>query len=402
VTPGGNEAELLGHTFPVLDTLRAVGALAVLTTHTAFWAGTYTSHGIWGTLLARLDVGVAIFFVLSGFLLSRPFLARAALGRPAPSTGRYYWKRVLRIIPLYLVTAVIALVFIDANADLGLRDWIVTFVMGNTFVDPQQPDGLTHMWSLAVEACFYIVLPFLMLLAVGRSKRLDPRRVMMLVIAMLAVTVWWLLVGSPAAGSSSTGQPTQWLPAYLGWFGVGIFLALVELLHRRSLWSGLTSRVVTLSRQPGSCWAMVAGLMLVAATPIAGPSMLDAPSPGQLLTKNLLYGLVGGLLVLTGVFAAPGSRYNRAMTHRAARHVGFISYGIFCLQLPVLHLVMELTGWRLFQGHFLGIWILTVAGSLVAAELAYRFVEAPCMRLKDLGRSRAASTTAASTGTSAT
>ena len=62
----------LAETFPVLDTMRAVGALAVLTTHVAFWAGDYQRHGAWGSFLARLDVGVAIFFVLSGFLLSRP------------------------------------------------------------------------------------------------------------------------------------------------------------------------------------------------------------------------------------------------------------------------------------------------------------------------------------------
>ena len=70
-------------TFPLLDTMRAVGALCVLTTHAAFWAGDYTRHGTWGTVLARLDVGVAIFFVLSGFLLSRPWLpARRPTGRP--------------------------------------------------------------------------------------------------------------------------------------------------------------------------------------------------------------------------------------------------------------------------------------------------------------------------------
>ena len=73
--------------FPVLDTLRAVGALAVLTTHAAFWSGDYTQHGVWGTLLARLDVGVAIFFVLSGFLLVAA-LPRPGRGRPArPRSG---------------------------------------------------------------------------------------------------------------------------------------------------------------------------------------------------------------------------------------------------------------------------------------------------------------------------
>ena len=70
VTPTGQAAVM--PRFPMLDTLRAVGAIAVLTTHVAFWGGEYTRWGAFGTVLARLDVGVAIFFVLSGFLLSYP------------------------------------------------------------------------------------------------------------------------------------------------------------------------------------------------------------------------------------------------------------------------------------------------------------------------------------------
>ncbi len=86
---GGGAGHIIVATpvFPVLDTLRAVGALAVLTTHTSFQSGDYIGHGVWGTVLSRLDSGVAIFFVLSGFLLSRPYLARAAAGLPRPGPG---------------------------------------------------------------------------------------------------------------------------------------------------------------------------------------------------------------------------------------------------------------------------------------------------------------------------
>ena len=93
-----------GVDFPALDVLRLVGALAVLTTHVAFQTGEYFPNGVVGTLLARMDIGVAIFFVLSGFLLSRPWWASAASGTPAPMVGRYALKRLLRIWPVYLVT----------------------------------------------------------------------------------------------------------------------------------------------------------------------------------------------------------------------------------------------------------------------------------------------------------
>ena len=373
-----------GTTFPLLDSMRAVGALAVLTTHTSFWAGDYLRYGTWGTFLARLDVGVAIFFVLSGFLLSRPHFVRAAAGTAAPGTGRYLWKRFLRIAPLYVVAVAVALIFIEANAALSVGDRVSTVFMLNTFVNPSNPAGLTHMWSLAVEVCFYLVLPVLMLLAVGRRHKLRPWRVLTLLVLLTALTIWWHLDGAARVGEHSSGQPMEWLPAYLTWFALGMMLALVQVLHEQGTWSRLTAPIVSMGRSPGSCWALAAGLMLMAATPLAGPSMVAAPTPAQSLTKNLLYAGIGGLIVVSGVFTVSGSGYVRAFGHGLARRLGWISYGIFALHLSVLHFVMWATGWPLFRGHAISIWLLTVALSLVAAELSYRIVERPALRLKNV------------------
>ncbi|MCW2867131.1 MAG: Acyltransferase family protein, partial [Marmoricola sp.] len=93
-----------------------------------------------------------------------------------------------------------------------------------------------------------------------------------------------------------------------------------------------------------------------------------------------------------------GGAYSRALGHRGARHLGFISYGFFCLHLPVLHLVMWVTGWTLFEGHFLGIWVVALAVSLVVAEAAHRWLEAPLTRFRNRGSLPAASTTEASSG----
>jgi peptidoglycan/LPS O-acetylase OafA/YrhL len=396
---GAAPGEHVDVAFPVLDTLRAVGAIAVLTTHVTFWSGDYTRHGAWGTLFARLDVGVALFFVLSGFLLSREFLVRAAAGRPAPGVGRYFWKRFLRIAPVYVLTVVLALWFIDANAGLDAGDWITTLLLGNTFVEGLPPAGLSQMWSLAVEVTFYLVLPLLMLLAVG-GRRLRPWRVVAVLAAMVATSVWWHLDGAVRVGAETEGATQQWLPSYLIWFAAGIGLALVQVLHTAGRWPGLTQRVVAVARQPGSCWAVAAGLMLVAATPLAGPALLAAPTTAQSLTKNLLYTGVGTLIVLSGVFAVRDGAYSRAFGHRFARHLGWTSYGVFCLHLPILHLVMWATGWTLFQGHGPQLWGLTLAASLVAAELVYRLVERPALRLKGLGRRPAPEPAVATAATS--
>lgn len=371
--------------FPVLDTLRAVGALAVLTTHTTFQSGEYGRNGAVGTLLSRLDVGVAIFFVLSGFLLARPYLARAAAGREHPSTGRYYWKRFLRIYPVYAVTVVIALALIDENRGLGVVQWFRSLLLVDIYTSPRLPQGLTQMWSLAVEAMFYLLLPLLMLAALGRGTGLRPGRVGAVLGALVAVSVWWVLSLAGVVAESSAGVPMSWLPAYLTWFAVGMALALAHVLHqsRGDAAPAPLRHLRTLAGMPGACWAVVAGLLLVAATPLAGPSFLFVASPAEALTKHLLYAVIGGLVVLTGIFTVPGT-YARVMSAPALRHLGVISYSTFCIHLPVLHLVMSVTDYGLFQGHGWQIWALTLVLSLVASEVLYRLVERPGMRLGGL------------------
>src|SRR3954453_13942377 len=86
--------------FPLVDGLRAVAALSVLVTHTAFLSG-FNGHGLLGGITARLDVGVALFFVISGFLLYRPFVAARMGGRGGPRAGLYFRRRALRILPAY-------------------------------------------------------------------------------------------------------------------------------------------------------------------------------------------------------------------------------------------------------------------------------------------------------------
>jgi peptidoglycan/LPS O-acetylase OafA/YrhL len=368
--------------FPALDSMRAVGAFAVLTTHVSFWAGAYLQHGWLGTLLARLDVGVAIFFALSGFLLARPFLARARDARPAPRTRTYFLHRFLRIAPVYAVTAVLALALIRDNADLTWSDRFVTLVMANTFTTGELPAGLTHMWSLAVEVCFYLLLPVLMWLVLGRNRLSRPRMVSVLTV-MVLVSLAWHLGGDALDRLAPFGSPQQWLPAYLSWFAAGIAMAMLHVTRGEGRALGrLGTGTLHLASMPGTCWALACGLLLVSATPLAGPSMLEPATPAEATFKHVAYLIIATLLVLPAVFAPPTSRFQRSFSHPVLRHVGLISYGIFCLHLPILHLVMWVTGYQLFDGHWLQIWVLTVVLSLVAAEVVYRLIEGPIQRLR--------------------
>ena len=113
--------------FPLLDPLRAVAALMVVVTHTAELGGFNREHWV-GAWTVRLDSGVAIFFVLSAFLLYRPFVSARLDGRAIPRVWRYARRRALRILPAYWV-ALIALGLLDAEHTPGVfgDQWWVYF-----------------------------------------------------------------------------------------------------------------------------------------------------------------------------------------------------------------------------------------------------------------------------------
>ena len=232
--------------------------------------------------------------MLSGFLLSRPYLARRAARRPHPGTGRYYWKRLLRIYPVYVVTVVLALTLIPENEGTSAADWVRTLTLTNIYTTGALPQGLTQMWSLAVEVSFYALLPLLMFLALGRRGPLRAVRVTALLVAMVALSCWWQLDLAAAVDKHTTGNPTLWLPAYLSWFAVGLGLALVTSSTRRASGRPRSAAAWTRSRaSPGVCWTLVLALMLVAATPLAGPTLLYVATDVEALTKHLLYAAIG-------------------------------------------------------------------------------------------------------------
>ena len=85
--------------FPLLDAMRAIAALAIVAYHVAFFSRA-NEHGGTGALLSRLNVGVTIFFVISGFVLYRP-MVRARWEGSRRGAGGYARRRLLRIVPAY-------------------------------------------------------------------------------------------------------------------------------------------------------------------------------------------------------------------------------------------------------------------------------------------------------------
>jgi peptidoglycan/LPS O-acetylase OafA/YrhL len=367
-----------GARFPGLDGLRGLGAMMVLTTHVGFHSGASLNTEFSG-LLSRLDAGVAIFFVISGFLLSRPFLDAWISDRPRPDLARYGRNRVLRIVPaLWLTVVLVALLLREPG-----RTWVdlaAHAALVQIYFTGHETLGLTQMWSLATEVAFYALIP-LLVVALGRWVKPD-RRGLTTVVVLLGVTP--VLSAAWVAWSVTTApHRAVWLPGHLGWFGLGMLAALWVVCRGHGVIREGWADVLT--DHPWTCWGLAGGLYLLLSTPIAGPYSLLSPEPWEAVVKSIGYGLFATLLVLPATRQSSDDlpRATLALGSRYWRFLGDMSYGVFCYHLIVLHVAEQVTGYVVFSGGFFPLWFATVSGSVVAAWLSYRFVERPVM---DWGR----------------
>ncbi|WP_311966368.1 acyltransferase family protein [Arsenicicoccus cauae] len=368
--------------FAALDGLRIVGALMVVTTHVGFSSG-LAIHGPYAGLLARLDAGVPLFFVVSGFLLWRPHV-RARLGSAtaeqtagAADLRTYLRHRAFRILPAAWV-AVLAAYLLLQHDRIGVVHYLRVATMSQIYVPSPSVPGLTQMWSLSTEVAFYLVLPLAAwgMARLPRTTWLTWSELALVVLACLpAVSLAWIVL----THDNVSGMTNYWLPEYLGWFGGGMALAV---WHEGRLAGELPRTAVDdLVASPGTLWAAAGALYLLLTTRLAGPYGLDRATLLEAGTKNLGYTVLAVLVVLPCIAAEPSSsRVVAALGSRPARLLGDLSYGVFVYHLVVLALVERAIGHKPFTGDFLVLWPLTVVGSVLVAWVSHRYLEEPIMR----------------------
>ncbi len=364
--------------FPLFDGLRAVAALSVLVYHVGYYSRANEGEAGLSPYLARLNVGVAVFFVISGFLLYRPMLVGRLGTGPPVRLGGYARRRVLRIVPAYWVALTVLAIY-PGLPGVFSGHWWVYYGFAQDYSTATASSGIGAAWSLGCEVVFYVLLPFLSL-GLARVAGVCGRggvwwRLEVLVLAaLMAASVAWR-----GYSDGHGGLPTTTFASTFAWFGLGMLLAVISVWRpprrRRGLysWGGW---VVAAAAYITICRGLGLG---------GGFVFLQHVTVAQDLAVYALSGVVAVGLALPAAFdGAPRTALDRLLNGRALAWLGLISYGIYLYHQP---LADALNGGLRSGGNstLRMLWLLpaTLATAVAAGALSYYVVERPALRLKE-------------------
>ncbi|MFM8236538.1 MAG: acyltransferase family protein [Actinomycetota bacterium] len=360
------------------DGVRALAALMVVVYHAVFFASWFATPG--GMFLWNLNAGVWIFFVTSGFLLYRPFVAAHLGARSGPGVGAYAIRRAARIYPAYWLAVaffvwVVPRVVVDASTG-----WWRHLLLVQTYVRSEAPfgpfgDGLPPAWSLVVEVTFYAFLPLYAALigAVGRRGR--------------PVAVEWagvlvlVGVGLAATGVVARGDAAPWLtilPQHLPAFAAGIALAVA----RTAAAGRSAARVAAVGARSGAWWG-AAFAVFVAIPLVLGVRPFVAPGAPRAFALDVMLTVFATCVVTPVAWAGGGpGRLGRLLRSRVAVGLGTVSYGIFLWHWFVLVTVQDdWLGRPVGDAAWPVLLALALPVVLVAATVSWFAVERPVLRL---------------------
>jgi peptidoglycan/LPS O-acetylase OafA/YrhL len=357
--------ETIGY-LPELDALRALAITLVFVYHAdiLFGAGHPAALPAALTFIRAGHTGVSLFFVLSAFLLSQPFLAATEGGRRV-ELRRYYVRRARRILPLYwLAVGAAVLSSADPVANLGTGIAYLFFLNSlPALADPLLPWSVVW-WSLAIEVQFYVLLP---LLASRTGRRLGGA----LLILYAAAYTDFLLGVFPNASAYQ-----RFLLGYATLFGrAPLFLAgIAAAVLYRSWGGGLRARFAAM--RWGSDVFLVA-LFLALGVLLSWVARLGVVTTdgGPLHAWHLLEAVLWSSVLLV-VLLAP-LRLKPLFTNRAAVAVGIVSYSILILHVPLLALFAQAVGQKAPLGMQVGTGGAAYLVCCLCAAVTYRVIERP-------------------------
>jgi peptidoglycan/LPS O-acetylase OafA/YrhL len=312
-----------------LDGLRAIAVMAVIYYHA------------WTEELSLGPLGVRLFFVLSGFLITRILLAakaEAENGASQPALiGTFYLRRALRIWPAYFL--LMALLAMASETVRSALVWYLLFLTNVLFVVDDSWSVGSHLWTLAIEQQFYLVWPLVVLLL--------PRAATITVcVALIVAGILWRAIG-PVVGLS---EYAQWLlpPANFDALAAGSLLA-----------------IVGANRVAGNIW--IGGVAALSALLALLP-----PSPVD-------FSLLPMVVIVAMADEQRLGWLGAGLRWGPVAYVGRISYGVYLYHLPIVAILLDGTDFGLPSeiGKGPGLFAAATVLSIGAAALSWGLFERP-------------------------
>jgi peptidoglycan/LPS O-acetylase OafA/YrhL len=356
--------------------VRALAVLSVVAVHTG---GAQHLPDPLARLVGQLGIGVIFFFVISGFLLYRPFIAWRAGGANSPKVAAYGRRRFLRIFPAYwLALTVLTAVpgFVGAGQDGAAAQYALVQtlpILGGPACVEFSTCDLAQTWSLVVELSFYLLLPLYVVTVARLTRRLDLSRWIAVELALLA-----MLAGLSLAARYYIGaQPAspwigQTVLSYFAGFAVGMAFAVLSV---GGSVNGRAARTVSIAgSHPAVVWTLAAALYIGMCGWL--PRDFFTESTGQLFTASIVQVTIASLVAFPAVFGRTKLGWPRQLLgHPVLTWIGLVSYGVFLWHIAIVGELDDLP--------FVLALPIAIALSLAIAALSYYLVERPILRLKN-------------------